>query len=243
MGHACQTHACQAQGCDKAYTTTSSLRHHVRAHHLGIKLTCKYCGKESADPSDARRHQLSCKQRPANEPVNQYVCAWWPCTHKSTRSDNAVRHIGTCASRPAYWVGDLPAPIKVLGQDQVGGVMPDITNLQVLPLAQGGDKEEAAEGENVLLDDFLGAQDLPPFGLSLEEQFALPLYTSEWESTPWVYGDQWAPPVDGVSQEPVVGFHDFNNHGADFEVFAGLADQSAGPLQEGICPKQIWQER
>ncbi|KAL2416078.1 hypothetical protein ABEF91_003609 [Exophiala dermatitidis] len=147
--------SCGQSGCNGEYTSKGALASHIRSQHGGRKLSCRYCPKQVADATNLRRHEKTCEKGPANAVHTKYVCAWRSCVFSGKRKDNTKRHMEACAKRPAHMGDELPEPIMVLPEGQVGGVLPDVTQWQigeppVLPQSQGQGEEAGAEAAGLL---------------------------------------------------------------------------------------------
>ncbi|KAL2430503.1 hypothetical protein ABEF95_009194 [Exophiala dermatitidis] len=182
--------SCGQPGCNGEYTSKGALASHIRSQHGGRKLSCRYCPKQVADATNLRRHEKTCEKGPANAVHTKYVCAWRSCVFSGKRKDNTKRHMETCAKRPAHMGDELPDPIMVLPEGQVGGVLPDVTQWQigeppVLSQSQGQEEEAGAEAAGLPVSPlggqgpaaaFAAQEPLAPLGGLQEGQHALPQF-------------------------------------------------------------------
>ncbi|KAL2411106.1 hypothetical protein ABEF95_002853 [Exophiala dermatitidis] len=182
--------SCGQPGCNGEYTSKGALASHIRSQHGGRKLSCRYCPKQVADATNLRRHEKTCEKGPANAVHTKYVCAWRSCVFSGKRKDNTKWHMEACAKRPAHMGDELPEPIMVLPEGQVGGVLPDVTQWQigeppVLPQSQGQGEEAGAEaaglpgsplGGQGHVAAFAAQEPVAPLGGLQEGQHALPQY-------------------------------------------------------------------
>ena len=95
--------ACDVTGCKQAFTAYSSLQHHKRGVHEGLRpYKCDQCDARCSQMSDLRRHQLE-----VHELYKPHACTAPYCTYKTAKLSTLRRH---CKSKHKGY--PLPALVK-----------------------------------------------------------------------------------------------------------------------------------